>query len=233
MQTFTLPPSWWNKHRYLPGLLPPRIISPIGKTIKRPISKNGIMKTKLKVDYRRSTVDVRPVRSYTELIVTSPTPHITATQIHHNLGDMAMTENRHRRGRKPGVGLLTPSHGPVCRGSRLERTGSRETGKPENAPGYDRYLSRCVEKLLGKPDHSLQVPSARVSRVHDTPACSGSCTRGGFPANSTRRYVIDEELGAVNVLCTFTSVGEIPYSYELRLEAGKIRYVNIIAVRLG
>jgi len=45
-----------------------------------------------------------------------------------------------------------------------------------------------------------------------------------------RRYVIDEVTGSVDVLCSFTAVGNIPDSHELRIENGKIRYVHTITL---
>jgi hypothetical protein len=49
-------------------------------------------------------------------------------------------------------------------------------------------------------------------------------------ANSMRRYVIDEIMGSADVLCSFTAVGNIPDSHELRIENGKIRHVHTITL---
>jgi len=64
-----------------------------------------------------------------------------------------------------------------------------------------------------------------------------NCTDGmpaGGPSGgksvSMRRYVIDEVLGSADVLCSFTAVGNIPDSHELRIENGKVRYVHTITL---
>jgi hypothetical protein len=45
-----------------------------------------------------------------------------------------------------------------------------------------------------------------------------------------RRYIVDEVVGSAEVLCSFSAVGNIPDSHELRIENGKIRYVNTITL---
>jgi len=45
-----------------------------------------------------------------------------------------------------------------------------------------------------------------------------------------RRSVVDEVMGSAEVLCSFSAVGNIPDSHELRIENGKIRYVNTITL---
>jgi hypothetical protein len=64
------------------------------------------------------------------------------------------------------------------------------------------------------------------------------CTKG-MPENpvssgnrsiTMRRYVIDEVLGSADVFCSFTTVGNIPDSHELRIENGKLRYVHTITL---
>ena len=65
-----------------------------------------------------------------------------------------------------------------------------------------------------------------------TPCTEGvprGATNGG-KSITLRRYVIDEVLGSADVLCSFTAVGNIPDSHELRIENGKIRYVNTITL---
>jgi hypothetical protein len=64
-----------------------------------------------------------------------------------------------------------------------------------------------------------------------------NCTDGipasgptGGKANSMRRYVIDEVVGSADVLCSFTAVGNIPDSHELRILNSKIRYVHTITL---
>jgi hypothetical protein len=39
------------------------------------------------------------------------------------------------------------------------------------------------------------------------------------------RYVIDETVGSVDVLCQFDSLGTMPDSHEIRVIDGKVKYV--------
>lgn len=45
-----------------------------------------------------------------------------------------------------------------------------------------------------------------------------------------RRFVIDETVGSVDVLCDFSALGTMPDSHEIRLENGKVKYVHTITV---
>ena len=48
------------------------------------------------------------------------------------------------------------------------------------------------------------------------------------------RYVIDEVVGSVDVLCQFDSLGTMPDSHEIRVVDGKVKYVHTItALKIG
>lgn len=48
------------------------------------------------------------------------------------------------------------------------------------------------------------------------------------------RYVIDETIGSVDVLCQFDSLGTMPDSHEIRVIDGKVKYVHTItALKVG
>ncbi len=78
------------------------------------------------------------------------------------------------------------------------------------------YVSPC----------SQGIPKAPASPPPATAATPASSTK----VNSMRRYVIDEVLGSADVLCSFTAVGTIPDSHELRIENGKIRFVPTVTL---
>ena len=64
-----------------------------------------------------------------------------------------------------------------------------------------------------------------------TRPCGDTLPRGGSATNNgNRRYVIDEVLGTVDVLCTFDSLGDWPDSHEVRLEGGIVKYVHTVTV---
>lgn len=44
------------------------------------------------------------------------------------------------------------------------------------------------------------------------------------------RYVIDESVGSVEVMCSFDSLGNLPDTHEIRVIDGKVKYVHTITV---
>lgn len=71
----------------------------------------------------------------------------------------------------------------------------------------------------------------RVEGSALTKPCGASLPHGGSTKpNGMRRYVIDETVGSVDVLCSFDSLGPLPDSHEIRVEAGKVKYVHTVTV---
>lgn len=67
-----------------------------------------------------------------------------------------------------------------------------------------------------------------------TNPCGKSLPRGGSATNNgMRRYVIDEVMGSVDVLCQFDSLGAWPDSHEIRVVDGKVKYVHTVTVMRG
>jgi len=71
----------------------------------------------------------------------------------------------------------------------------------------------------------------RVEGSQLTKPCGGGLPHGGSKQpNSMRRYVIDETVGSVDVLCAFNSIGNYPDSHEIRVIDGKVKYVHTVTV---
>ena len=71
----------------------------------------------------------------------------------------------------------------------------------------------------------------RVEGSQYTRPCGKSLPRGGSKKNNgNRRYVIDETVGSVDVLCSFDSLGNYPDTHEIRVIDGKLKYVHTITV---
>jgi hypothetical protein len=69
-----------------------------------------------------------------------------------------------------------------------------------------------------------------------TGAANDTCAVG-IPAdaaaqapNTARRYVVDERVGSVSVLCRFGAMQGAPDSHEFRLEGGRLRWVHTMTV---
>ena len=81
----------------------------------------------------------------------------------------------------------------------------------------------------GRPCRRME-GSAYTGKGLANDTCSdGIPTEDQLPVTE-RRYVIDETVGAVNVLCRFQTMRNAPDSHEFRLEKGKLRYVHTMTV---
>jgi hypothetical protein len=71
----------------------------------------------------------------------------------------------------------------------------------------------------------------RVEGSSFTKPCGNQLPRGGSTkSNGNRRYVIDETIGSVDVLCSFDSLGDMPDSHEIRVENNAVKYVHTVTV---
>lgn len=72
----------------------------------------------------------------------------------------------------------------------------------------------------------------RVEGSRLTKPCGALLPHGGSAkVNGNRRYVIDETIGSVDVLCSFDSLDpDMPDSHEVRVEDGKVKYVHTVTV---
>lgn len=68
--------------------------------------------------------------------------------------------------------------------------------------------------------------SVYTGKGTSTDSCNVGVPAGNEPSNIDRRYVIDERMGSVSMLCVFQTMANAPDSHEFRLEGGKIRYVH-------
>lgn len=72
----------------------------------------------------------------------------------------------------------------------------------------------------------------RVEGSQYTKPCGKQLPRGGSAKNNgNRRYVIDETVGSVDVLCSFDALpASYPDSHEIRIEDGLVKYVHTVTV---
>jgi hypothetical protein len=85
-------------------------------------------------------------------------------------------------------------------------------------------------------EFALELDNLRYTEIviEYTNPCGKSLPRGGSAKqNGMRRYVIDEVMGSVDVLCQFDSLGAWPDSHEIRVVDGKVKYVHTVTVMRG
>ncbi|KAK3380846.1 hypothetical protein B0H63DRAFT_380048, partial [Podospora didyma] len=197
--------------------------------------QKGVISKALKVEYSRSTADTVACASYTELVSLTPTPYVIGTQIRHGLGVDTITM----------IDSIVATTGALFfNASATLGHFQKENWKPLEAPARPsrEMLQQAIDgylDLFGGPNGATArshlpfgSPCERVegSRfINCTDGIPASGPTGG-KANSMRRYVIDEVVGSADVLCSFTAVGNIPDSHEMRIDSGKIRYVHTITL---
>ncbi|KAK4450276.1 hypothetical protein QBC34DRAFT_493955 [Podospora aff. communis PSN243] len=196
--------------------------------------QKGVLAKPLKIEYSRSSADTVACASYTELVALTPTPYVIGTQIRHDgSGEVTMVDS-----------IVATTGALFFNASATLGYFKSENWKPLDVPA--RPSRDVLQKAIDGYLDLFGGPNAATARSHlpfGSPcertegARYINCTDGMPPGGSTntkavsmRRYVIDEVTGSANVLCSFTAVGNIPDSHELRIENGKIRYVHTITL---
>lgn len=195
--------------------------------------KRGVLSQPLKIDLNRSTADTTACASYTMLISSAGTkPYVLATQIRHvgndtssiaTIDTIAATTGSLFFDAKKTLGYIQKEDWSALEaGRRPSREVLRKYG--------DAYLDMWTD---AKAADSIAWGTVceRVEGSSLTKPCGASLPHGGSKTNNgNRRYVIDETIGSVDVLCSFDSLGSLPDSHEIRVEDGKVKYVHTITV---
>ncbi|EAQ84355.1 hypothetical protein CHGG_08369 [Chaetomium globosum CBS 148.51] len=195
----------------------------------------------LKIDLSRSTADTVACASYTLIIAASAsTPYVLATQLRHAGAD------------DTGTGTGTP--GAITLVDTIAATKGSLFFDAAKTLGYVHNQSWAEIPEAERPARDLlkhvgdayldmwtdakaadSIPwgtdCERVEGSQYTRPCGAQLPRGGSQRNNgNRRYVIDEVVGSVDVLCSFDALGSLPDSHEIRVEDGKVKYVHTVTV---
>lgn len=193
----------------------------------------------LKVDLSRSTADTVACASYTLIISSSGSkPFVLATQLRHGpetdpdpstitlIDTIAATTGSLFFNAKKTLDYIqketwTPI---VAESDRPSRELLRKVG--------DAYLDMWTDaQAAGTIPWGTDCE--RVEGSQYTRPCGANVPKGGSKTNNgMRRYVIDEVVGSVDVLCSFDALGnpKYPDSHEIRVEGGKVKYVHTVTV---
>ncbi|OAA59091.1 hypothetical protein SPI_06293 [Niveomyces insectorum RCEF 264] len=192
---------------------------------------SGILAAPLKPDHNRSSLDTTQCATYTEFIAASaPKPTIVGVQMFWTGPRIARIDAIHT---SAGDWLFNAT-GTLYWASREDwgpiPAAQRDTRAVIQAAA-DAYCDVFSNKSVVVP---WGTPCARLE--------GGSYTGNGGPHDSCnvgipsgvsltqRRYVIDETVGAVDVMMAFA---DLPDSHEFRVEGGKLRYVHTMTVMTG
>jgi hypothetical protein len=197
----------------------------------------GVLAQPVKIDFNRSILDTTQCATFTELTAaTSKHPYVIHTRmmltddgskvtkiesVVTDDGDWAFNATGHLYWTKQEKWDIIPE-------------GNRDTRAVIQAAG-DTYLDQWGNSTLPVP---LGTPCARLeggSYTAGVNSKTNTCKMGAFPQPlkvANRRYIIDEELGAMDIFNGFPWLdaslpdGATPSTNFIRVEKGMIRYIH-------
>ncbi|KAJ9157627.1 hypothetical protein NKR23_g350 [Pleurostoma richardsiae] len=200
----------------------------------------GVLSKPLVVDHTRTTFDQDACATYTELIVTDANdPHVIGTQIRYE----SSGENLSGINALSVDSVVTTTGDWLFNASQtlahvlkedwgtidLSKRDTREALKAAADSYLDLWGNSSSAVPWGTPCDRLE-GSAYTGTGLTKDSCNVGIPSGQQPPNTDRRYVIDDTVGSVSVLCKFGSMRDAPDSHEFRLEGGKLRYVHTMTV---
>jgi hypothetical protein len=197
----------------------------------------SVLSKALKIDHRRTNVDMVQCATYTELIVTdSKNPYVIGTQIHHSadqkvrlIDSVASTTNSWIFNASKTLSYVVQEKWDIIPEGKRD---SREVIKAAGDAYMDIWSDATAESKIpwGQPCTRLE-GSAYTGRGLPTDSCAAGLPSNHKQApNSNRRYVIDESMGSVSILCVWEHMMMAADQHEFRLENGKLRYVHTMTV---
>jgi hypothetical protein len=197
---------------------------------------NGTPAFGMIMDTNRSMYDTTQCKTFTEIIVTDPKhPYVIHTQMTVDnegnvvLIDSLVTDKGDWAFNATGTQVWNSQErwGPIPEEKRSSRDSIKAAG--------DAYADRCNDVTVQVP---FGTPCARLEGGAYTGRgnlSANTCDIGGLPEHTpmvNRRYVVDEEMGVVDIFMGFTGLDRTrndigtPDSHLFRVEDGKIRYIH-------
>ncbi|GAP88208.2 putative gar1-domain-containing protein [Rosellinia necatrix] len=209
-------------------------------------SGSSILTRALPIDLNRTTTDPVACASYTLLISASgPSPYVISTQLRHSPSPPSSPSSSSAELPISSIDSIVATTGALFFNAtrtlsyiRAENWGPLpdsgggvpQANRSELLRIADAYLDMWTDAAAADA-----IPwGADCERVEGsalTRPCGAALPRGGAAVrNGDRRYVVDEDLGSAQVLCSFDALGSLPDSHEIRVEDGKVKYVHTVTV---
>ncbi|KLU91647.1 hypothetical protein MAPG_10165 [Magnaporthiopsis poae ATCC 64411] len=198
-----------------------------------PSSPASVLTKPLKIDHRRTNTDLVQCATYTELISVSG-PYVIGTQIHHSPSNPSKIALIDSIASTTGSWLFNAAKtlsyvrmetwAPIPEAKR----DSRELIKAVGDAYLDTWSNATAHLTIpwGTPCRRIEGGEyTGTGAPTDTCAVGIPSNHSQLP-NTRRRYVIDEEMGSVSILCVWEHMMNAADSHEFRLENGKLRYVH-------
>ena len=197
------------------------------------IPGEGVFKTPLKIDFHRSLLDVVTGETFTEVIVTDKThPYVIGTRLKVSGGKIQEI-----------VSLVTDegdwlfNADVYLKWSASEKwdviPADKRSDRKTLIAAADAYCNMFNDPSTkvpwGKPCARLEGGIYTGKGLPDDTCEVGISGQGGIRLVN-RHYVVDEEIGSVDVFLRFDGEDGKPDSHLFRVEDGKIRYVHTLTV---
>jgi hypothetical protein len=194
----------------------------------------GLWNTPLPIAFHRSFLDVDTCRSFTEVIVTEgSSQYVIGTRLSVEGGKVSEIESLFT---KKGDWLFNADNylkyskaedwSVLNASERIDRQALINAGNAY----FDHFSDKNIPVPFGIPCARLE-GGAYTTRNFDDPKATCDI---GFPVDKLpildRSYVVDVEMGTVNIFCRFGNPPGVPDSHTFRLVNGKIRYVHTLSV---
>jgi hypothetical protein len=207
-----------------------RIVSPKASIINKPLT----------IAHQHRLIDQDGCASYIEQIVTDPkNPYVIGTQLRFNESS----------GSGSGIvvtgidSIVTTTGDWLFNASKTLSYVLRENWDTIDPDARsDRATLKAIADLYldlwgnersrvpwGAPCDRLE-GSMYTGNGSATDSCAVGIPTGPQPPVTDRRYVIDETVGSVSVLCKMGEMRDAPDSHEFRVEEGRLRYVHTMTV---
>jgi hypothetical protein len=196
----------------------------------------GLWNTPLPIAFHRSLLDVDSCRTFTEVIVTeAANPYVLGTRLKVEDGKIAEIESIIT---KKGDWLFNADNylkyskaedwRVLNANERIDRQALINAGNAY----FDHFSDKNVQAPFGTPCARLE-GGMYTTRNFDDPKATCDI---GFPEDKlpiiNRSYVVDVEMGTVNIFCRFGNPPGTPDSHSFRLVNGKLRYVHTLTVNV-
>lgn len=198
--------------------------------------EQGLWNTPLPITFHRSILDVDGCRTFTEVIVTGgAAPYVLGTRLKVEDGKISEIDSMVT---KKGDWLfnadnyLQYSQAEDWRVLNANERVDRQTLINAGNAYFDHFSDKNVQVPFGKPCARLE-GGIYTTRNFDDP--NASCDIG-FPEDKlpivNRSYVVDVDMGTVNIFCRFGNPPGAPDSHTFRLVNGKLRYVHTLTMNI-
>ncbi|MGH8206214.1 MAG: hypothetical protein ACRET0_03805 [Steroidobacteraceae bacterium] len=188
----------------------------------------GFLTKALKIAHHRSIFDTDTCQTFTEAVVTDKAaPYVFGTRLRVNHDKIAEVEILWTT-----TGYWLFNADSYLKHSSEENWGPIPAGKRDSratlVAAANAYLDAFLEKKLdlvpwGTPCERLE-GGAYIGKGSPTDSCTVGVPGGVDIVN--RRFIVDPELGTVQVFCTFGAVNGPADSHLFRVQNGKLRYVH-------